>query len=70
MISRILSYFEVIMVLAYVGFGIFVLFFSEKVFTLLPIQRIVLGVVLIVYGIYRSYKAYKKNFKNKENENE
>ncbi len=68
MLSRVLRYFEVIMVLGYVGFGIFVLFFSEKVFTLIPIRRIVLGVVLVVYGIYRSYKAYKKNFNEEENE--
>ena len=69
MIARILRYFEVVMVLGYVGFGIFVLFFSEKVFTLIPVQRIVLGVVLICYGIFRSYKAYKKNFKNEEDDN-
>ena len=68
MLSRVLRYFEVIMVLGYVGFGIFVLFFSEKVFALIPIQRIVLGVVLVVYGIYRSFKAYKKNFNKEDNE--
>jgi hypothetical protein len=68
MIARILRYFEVVMVLGYVGFGIFVLFFSAKVFTLIPIQRIVLGVVLISYGIFRSYKAYKKNFKNEDDD--
>ncbi len=69
MMSRILRYFEVVMVLAYAGFGIFVLFFSEKVFKLMPIQRIGLGVILIVYGAYRSYKAYQNNFRN-EDENE
>ena len=68
MISRIFRYFEVVMVLAYVGFGIFVLFFSEKVFNLIPVQRIILGIVLVVYGIFRSYKAYKKNFKNEDDE--
>ena len=68
MLTHILRYFEAVMVLGYVGFGIFVLFFSEKAFILIPMQRIGLGVILIVYGIYRSYKAYKKNFKNEEDD--
>jgi len=68
MLSRIFRYFEVVMVLAYVGFGIFVLVYGEKVFGLIPIQSKGLGIILVAYGIFRSYKAYKKKFKNEEDE--
>jgi hypothetical protein len=70
MVSRVFRYFEVIMVLAYLGFGVFILFFSKNILELKDFQRIGLGVVLIIYGTYRSYRAYKKNFINNEKENE
>ena len=70
MVSRIFRYFEVLMVLAYLGLGIFILFFSKNTLDLKDFQRIGLGIVLIVYGIYRSYRAYKKNFNTNEQENE
>ncbi|MEI6817143.1 MAG: C4-dicarboxylate ABC transporter [Bacteroidota bacterium] len=70
MITRILRYFEALMVLAYVGFGIFVLFYSNDFFRLSTVQRIVLGVVLIVYGLYRVFRVYKKYSYKEQNENE
>ena len=70
MVTRAFRYFELLMVMAYIGFGIFILFFSKNIIDLKDFQRIGLGIVLIIYGAYRSYRAYKKKFINNEKENE
>jgi len=55
--------FGVFMVVFYLGVGIFVLFFADKVFVIEGEYKavlVIMGVTFLFYGSYRIYATYKQ----------
>lgn len=52
--------FGIIMIIIYVGMGVLLLinFFNWDTSTGMNIARIVVGIVLIIYGVWRAYRQY------------
>lgn len=52
--------FGIIMIIIYVGMGVLLLinFFNWDTSSGMNIARIVVGIVLIIYGIWRAYRQY------------
>ena len=55
-----LAIFGIIMIIIYVGMGVLLLinFFNWDTSTGMNIARIVVGIVLIIYGVWRAYRQY------------
>jgi len=57
MLQQVTAIFTTVMVLFYLGMGIYLLFY----YNLTPIEkplRVILGSALIFYGLYRGFRAY------------
>lgn len=52
--------FGIFMVFFYLGIGIFLLFFTEKLFNIDKAIRVILGSTFLFYGTYRIYVTYKQ----------
>jgi len=55
--------FGIFMVIFYLGIGVFVLFFADKVFIIEGEYKAVLGIMgitFLLYGSYRIYATYKQ----------
>lgn len=57
--KKILPLMGILMPLAYIGVGFFVLLSERTNETLLPAQRYSLSGLIIVYGIFRTYRLIK-----------
>lgn len=51
-----LKYFNYFIVFLYVAVGVFFIIYPVRLFD--SKQRIVLGIIVILYGLYRGYKLY------------
>ena len=51
--------FGVFMVIFYLGAGIFLLFFADKIFRIDKAIRGLMGATFLFYGLYRIYVTYK-----------
>jgi len=56
------------MILVYLTIGILFLFTPLFSDTILPRQRIIIGILCVIYGLFRSYRAYVIYKKDNENE--
>jgi len=54
------SIFSVFMVLFYIGLGIFLLFYADKMFNMDKAIKNIMGSTLLLYGIYRIFVTYKQ----------
>jgi len=54
------SIFSVFMVLFYIGLGIFLLFYADKMFNMDRAIKNIMGITLLLYGIYRIFVTYKQ----------
>lgn len=68
--KKALPFMGVLMPLAYIGVGFFVLLSERTNETLLPAQRYSLSGLIIVYGIFRSYRLIKAQKDKNKDENE
>ena len=68
--KKTLPMMEILMPLAYIGVGFFVLLSERTNETLLPVQRYSLSGLIIVYGIFRSYRLIKAQKDKNKDENE
>ncbi|NLV19306.1 MAG: hypothetical protein GXY51_07480 [Bacteroidetes bacterium] len=68
------SIFSVFMVLFYIGLGIFLLFYADKMFNMDKAIKNIMGVTLLLYGIYRIFVTYRQIseafFSGKNNNND
>jgi len=60
-LAGILGYFNVFMAFFYVFAGSYLVFSDLNFLAINKIYRIILGIVIIVYGFYRIYRAFKSN---------
>jgi len=62
--KRILQQFHAMfgafMVIFYLGAGIFLLFFADRIFSIDKAIRGIMGVTFLLYGLYRIYVTYKQ----------
>lgn len=68
---RFLSWFGFIMVVAYIGLGIFVLsgnYYLKDMLT--PKWRYGVGTLFVAYGLFRAIRLYKNIISIKDNESE
>ena len=61
--QKFLKYFSLLMTLLYPAFGLYLLLSSPEQIAVQPRVKIILGVMLILYGIYRFYRTYMRYFK-------
>ena len=66
--KKILPLIGIIMPIAYIGVGLFVLLSERTKESLLPTQRYSLGGLIIVYGIFRAYRLIKTQKVNDEDQ--
>ena len=52
--------FGVFMVVFYIGGGIFILFFADRLFNIDKAIRGIMGATFLLYGLYRIYVTYKQ----------
>jgi hypothetical protein len=52
--------FGVFMVAFFLGFGIFFLFFADRMFVIDKAMRVIMGSTFLFYGIYRIFVSYKQ----------
>jgi hypothetical protein len=63
--QKALKYFTLAMTLVYPVVGLF-LYFSRPHQIALPAQtKMILGIMLVLYGIFRFYRTYQKYFKHR-----
>ncbi len=67
--NKVLNIFGIVMAAVYTLLGIFMLI-QKQVLNFSELQRIGLGIVLILYGIFRFYKVKKKSQESDEFESE
>ena len=66
--QKVLKYFTLVMTLIYPVIGLF-LYFSRPDQIALPAQtKMIVGIMLVLYGIYRFYRTYLKYFKRRDND--
>ena len=68
--KKTLPFMGILMPLAYIGVGLFVLLSERTNETLLPTQRYSLSGLIIVYGIFRTYRLIKAQKDKNKDENE
>ena len=61
--TRFLRIFTLIMTLLYPALGIFLIFSSPEQVRLDENLKLILGIVLLVYGVIRFMRVYKQYFK-------
>ncbi len=67
-LQKVLKYFTLVMTLIYPVIGL-LLYFSRPDQIALPEQtKMIIGIMLVLYGIYRFYRTYLKYFKSRDNE--
>jgi hypothetical protein len=62
--QKFLKYFSLFMTLVYPAFGLYLILSSPQQLDLHPQVKLILGIVLILYGIFRFYRTYTRYFKN------
>jgi hypothetical protein len=71
MLQQFHAMFGIFMVVFYIGVGIFLLFFADRMFKIDRALSLIIGSTFLLYGIYRTtvtYKQIKKAFSRKVNE--
>ncbi len=64
-LQKFLKYFSLFMTLVYPALGLYLMLSSPEQLALQPQIKLILGVVLILYGIFRFYRTYIRYFKDK-----
>ena len=67
--KKTLPYMGILMPLAYIGVGFFVLLSERTNETLLPAQRYSLSGLIVIYGIFRTYRLIKVQKDENKDEN-
>ncbi len=65
--------FGVFMVAFYIGIGVFMLFYADRMFVIDKAIRVIMGSTFLFFGIYRifvSYKQIREAFFTKDGEEE
>lgn len=63
--QKVLKYFSLVMTLVYPAVGL-LLYYSRPDQIALPAQtKMLLGIMLVIYGIFRFYRTYLKYFKSR-----
>jgi len=65
--------FGIFMVAFYIGIGVFMLFYADRMFVIDKAIRVIMGSTFLFFGIYRifvSYKQIREAFFKKDNEEE
>ena len=65
--------FGIFMVAFYIGIGVFMLFYADRMFVIDKAVRVIMGSTFLFFGIYRifvSYKQIREAFFKKDNEEE
>lgn len=62
--TKFLRFFTLVMTLLYPALGLFLIFSSKEQVRLDPTMKLILGIVLLVYGIFRFMRVYKQYFKS------
>jgi len=65
-LQKFLKYFGLLMTLVYPGFGLYLIFSSPEQLALQPQVKLILGIMLILYGLFRFYRTYRRHFKNND----
>ncbi|PSR55996.1 hypothetical protein AHMF7605_22100 [Adhaeribacter arboris] len=60
--DKVLKYFALTMCLLYPALGLFIMLSDNSRLALPTNYKVILGIMLIVYGVLRFYRAYKKYF--------
>lgn len=68
MFNAALRGFSAIMVLVYIGAGVFIILAKDRFENMTPYLRISLGSLIIIYGLFRLYSAYRKYKDEREEE--
>jgi cytochrome c biogenesis protein CcdA len=61
----LLKYFGFLMVLVYLGVGLLLILSGEKFALMSRVSRLILGILLIIYGCFRAYRVIQA-FKNEK----
>ena len=67
--KKTLPFMGILMPLAYIGVGFFVLLSERTNETLLPAQRYSLSGLIVIYGIFRTYRLIKVQKDENKDEN-
>lgn len=59
LMQQVTAIFSVFMVFFYLGIGIFLIFYSDKILIDKPV-RVILGSAFLLYGVYRGLRSYQK----------
>jgi len=60
MLQQFHAMFGVFMVVFYIGIGIFMLFFADRMFRIDKAIRVIMGSSFLFFGIYRIFVSYKQ----------
>jgi len=52
--------FGIFMVVFYIGIGIFMLFYADRMFVIDKAIRVIMGSTFLFFGIYRIFVSYKQ----------
>jgi hypothetical protein len=63
--QKFLKYFSLFMTMVYPAFGIYLLLSSPEQIALDSSTKIILGIMLILYGIFRFYRTYQRFFRKR-----
>ncbi len=53
----LLKYFSFLMVLVYIGVGLLLILSGERFAIMNRVSRLILGILLIIYGCFRAYRV-------------
>lgn len=65
--------FGIFMVAFYIGIGVFMLFYADRMFVIDKAIRVIMGSTFLFFGVYRifvSYKQIREAFFNRDSEEE
>lgn len=65
--------FGIFMVVFYIGIGVFLLFYADRMFVIDKAIRVIMGSTFLFFGVYRifaSYKQIREAFFTKDSEEE
>lgn len=61
--------FDLVRAVLYLFLGCFLLLNKQVLSTIVPLYKVILAIILILYGTYRLYQVYIKHFTKQQDEN-